>query len=34
MRDLFPAVMNLKEFLEENIGAEFCSIISSVFYHK
>ena len=28
-RKYYASVMNLKEFLEENIGAEFCGIISS-----
>ena len=28
-RKYYASVMRLKEFLEENIGAEFCGIISS-----
>jgi len=28
-RKYYASVMNLKEFLETNIGAEFCGIISS-----
>ena len=28
-RKYYASVMNLKEFLEENIGKEFCGIISS-----
>ena len=28
-RKYYASVMNLKEFLEENIGREFCGIVSS-----
>ena len=33
-RKYYASVMNLKEFLEENIGIEYFGIISSAFYHK